>query len=61
MLELGRRERDYVAQILRDKKELVELLGPATDHSERTVPRVRALEAVIEYLQRPYFSINPFL
>jgi hypothetical protein len=50
----------YVIQILQDKKKLLELIGPATDHPEKARWQAQALEKTMLRLQHQ-LPINPFV
>jgi hypothetical protein len=54
-------ERDYVLQVLLQRKAQLELIGPATDRPDLARWQVRAIERMMERLQRPRLPINPFI
>lgn len=54
-------ERDYVLQVLAQRKAQLETLGPATDRPDRARWQARAIERMMARLQQPRLPINPFI
>ena len=54
-------ERDYVLQVLAQRKAHLELIGPATDRPDLVRWQVRAIERMMARLQQPRLAINPFI
>jgi hypothetical protein len=58
---MTKQECAYALQVLQQKRSMVQVVGPATDRPELARWQLEALDAVVAYLTRPRFSINPFV
>jgi hypothetical protein len=58
---MERAELLYVLEVLHQKKELLEKIGPATDRPEIARRQVIAICNAAKDLMRPRFPINPFV
>ena len=54
-------ERDYVLNVLAQRKAQLETLGPASDRPDLARWQVGAIERMMERLKQVRLSINPFV